>query len=65
MGPSDGDGKTECMTSERYQAEWEKTIPLKLPECQGNGRDHSLEDGRHAYPSLLECHPVVSGRPSF
>ena len=53
------------MTSERHQAEWEKTIPLKLPECQGNGRDHSLEDGRHAYPSLLECHPVVSGRPSF
>ena len=25
----------------------------------------SQDDGRHAYPSLLECHPVVSGRPSF
>lgn len=48
------------MTSERHPAEWEKTVPLTLPECQDNGRDHSLEDGRHAGPSLLECHVVVS-----
>ena len=25
----------------------------------------SQDDGRHAYPSLLECHVVVAGRPSF
>ena len=30
------------MTSERHPAEWEKTIPLKLPECQDNGCGHSL-----------------------
>ena len=52
------------MTSERHPADREKTVPLKLPECQDNERGHSLEDGRHAGPSLLECRVVVSVRPS-